>query len=176
MAANFQTSAPIIPVIDERLDCPPTAPKDHKIKVQQYNELLEDIYQREVELSSIKSTLIDMREQIAQEARILKGTEAGDLAQQVQAVGTHDATKSDSSDSDAEHGVLSDSASSDKSRQDATKVKVAKKTKTKAKDARRSKVPDAQLGGDWDYKLELGRGSMHRGRRASDAGTDSEED
>jgi len=32
-------TAPIIPVIDERLACPPTAPSDHKMKVEQYNEL-----------------------------------------------------------------------------------------------------------------------------------------
>ncbi|KDR78378.1 hypothetical protein GALMADRAFT_245533 [Galerina marginata CBS 339.88] len=177
MAENFQTAAPIIPVIDERLECLPTAPRDHKVKVQQYNELLEDIYQREVELSNIKSTLVDMREQIAQEARILEGTNISGLVQQVQASASHEASKSDSGDSsDAEHAVLSDSASSDKSRRDAVKLlKDARKSKAKAKSSRRSKVPDAQLGGEWDYKLELGRGSLKRGQRASDA-EDSDDD
>ena len=139
--------------------------------------MLEDIYQRELELNTIKLSLIDMREQIAQEARILEGVNTNDLASHIHAASTHDTIKSDSSDfSDAEQ-VLSDSSSDKVGRSTAVTAvqkKVAKNIKTKAKGNRRSKVPDAQLGGDWDYKLELGRGSS--GRRASDASSDAEGD
>ncbi|KAF4611647.1 hypothetical protein D9613_003827 [Agrocybe pediades] len=180
MAQNLQTISPIIPVTDERLNYPVSAPKDHKAKVERYNDMLEDIYQRELELNTIKLSLIDMREQIAQEARILEGVNTTDIASQIQAASTHDVVRSDSSDSDAEQ-VLSDSSSSNGGRSTAVTAlaaqvqkKVAKNIKTKAKGNRRSKVPDAQLGGDWDYKLELGRGS--RGRRASDASSDAEDD
>jgi isoleucyl-tRNA synthetase len=155
-------TAPIIPVIDERLTCHPTAPSDHKMKVEQYNDLLEDIYQREVELSNIKSTLLDMRDQIAQEVRILNGS-AGVPSATLEA----NAIKSDSSESDEAEQALSDSSSG--ARRDAMMKKGVKKTKAKAKlGHRRSKVPDAQLSGEWDYRLELGRSSISkRGRRAS---------
>ncbi|PPQ77897.1 hypothetical protein CVT25_015384 [Psilocybe cyanescens] len=157
MADNVQTQtiSPIIPVTDERIECLPTAPKDYKLKVQQYNDLLEDIFQRELELGNIKSTLIDMREMIAQEARILEGTT-------ISGVDTLDAAKSDASDSDE---VLSD-GSSDKGKVDPSKTKAVRKAKAKARGNRRSKVPDVQLGGEWDYNLEF---SERKGRRASDA-------
>jgi len=151
-------TAPIIPVIDERLACPPTAPSDHKMKVEQYNELLEDIYQREVELSNIKSTLIDMRNQIAQEASIFDGAAGVPPA-------SLESTASDSSESDEAEPVLSDSSGG--ARRDATK-KAAKKSKKAKLGHRRSKVQDAQLSGEWDYNLELGKNSK-RGRRASSA-------
>ncbi|KAF8966931.1 hypothetical protein BDZ97DRAFT_1917184 [Flammula alnicola] len=169
MADNLQTTAPIIPVIDERLACLPTAPNDHKAKVAKYNELLEVIYQQEIELGTIKSTLLDMREEIAQEARILDGTSGQVIPAEVSA-----GKSENDSDIDAEH-VLSDS-SSDKGpgKRDGAVRKVAKKNK-KAKGSRRSKVPDAQLDGDWDFKLEFGPGAMHRGRRESDASDSSDE-
>ncbi|KIM41713.1 hypothetical protein M413DRAFT_71147 [Hebeloma cylindrosporum] len=158
-----QMAAPIIPVIDERLAYLPTAPNDHKVKVEKYNDLLEVIYQRELELTSIKSTLIDMRDQIAEEARILDGTASVPPAT-LEAAG-----KSDSSESDEAEHVLSDSSSGAR-RDAATAAKVAKKTKTKTKLNRRSKAADAKLSGDWDYQLELGKGSISkRGRRPSDA-------
>jgi hypothetical protein len=133
------------------------------MKIEQYNDLLEDIYQREVELSNIKSTLLDMRDQIAQEALIFET--AGVPPATVEAT----AIKSDSSDSDEAEQVLSDSSSS--ARRDATTKKGVKKSKAKAKlGHRRSKVLDAQLSGEWDYKLELGRSSISkRGRRDSGA-------
>lgn len=115
--------------------------------------MLEVIYQRELELTGIKSTLAEMREMIAQEARIVDGTPI--IAQET-------GSKSESeSDIDAEH-VLSDT-SSEKAIKPyegsfaAAVKKVAKKNK-KPKGSRRSKVPNVELGGDWDYQLE-GRGS-----------------
>jgi len=178
MAEHFQASAPIIPVIDERLDCPPTAPKDHKAKVQRYNDLLEDIYQREVELSNIKSALLDMRHEIAEEAHILENTDASGTiaahAQQVQAVGSHDAAKSDSSSLASSSSDASDVDPAEVGRNGvaAAKVKVSKKTKTRAKGARRSKVPDTQLG-DWDYRLDI---STKKAQRAGSDESESEDD
>ncbi|KAF9480283.1 hypothetical protein BDN70DRAFT_857072 [Pholiota conissans] len=168
MADILQTAAPIIPVIDERLVASPGASNEHKSKIAEYNELLEVIYQREVELGSIKSSLADMREMIAQEARIIEAGSVGAAG-----IPALDASKSDSeSDIDAEH-VLSDASSK---RADGTSPakKVAKKNK-KPKGSRRSKAPDAHLDGDWDFKLDLAsRGAMNRGRRESDASDDSE--
>lgn len=136
------------------------------MKVEKYNDLLEDIYQREVELSNIKSTLLDMRDQIAEEARILDGGASVPPAK-LEAAG-----KSDSSEGDETEQVLSDSSSGAR-RDAATATKVAKKIKTKTKlGHRRSKVTDAQLSGEWDYELELGGGKSlitKRGRRPSDA-------
>ena len=175
--------------IQERIDCPTTAPKDHKLKVQQYNDLLEDIFQREVELSNIKSTLLDMRHEILEEARIFESTEPGVLtaayAQQVQAAASHDAARL--SDASSLASSSSDASSSDVDpaeqagtaadvlggRSGGAKVKVAKKTKTKAKGARRSKVPDAQLGGDWDYRLDI---STKKVQRAGSDESESEDD
>jgi hypothetical protein len=133
------------------------------VKVEKYNDMLEDIYQREVELSNIKSTLLDMRDQIAEEARILDGTASVPPAT-LEAAG-----KSDSSESDEAEQVLSDSSSGAHA---ATVTKVAKKIKTKTKlGHRRSKVTDAQLSGEWDFQLEFGGKSSisRRGRRPSDA-------
>jgi len=164
MADTLQSHAPVIPVVDERLVCLPTAPSDHKAKIAEYNELLEVIFQREVELTGIKSTLADMRETIAQEARILAGVEV-----------PAPAARSDAeSDIDAEH-VLSD-ASSDKARGVAGALKKTAKKDKKPKGSRRTKVPDAQLDGDWDYKLDLAARGANRGRRASDASESSNEE
>lgn len=96
-----------------------------------------------------------MREMLAQEAYILDGTMPLDAA-----------TKSDASDTDE---ILSDGgSSSDKSGKpaDPSKPKAVRKPKAKARGNRRSKVPDVQLGGEWDYNLEF---SERKGRRASDA-------
>ncbi|KAF8901025.1 hypothetical protein CPB84DRAFT_1962186 [Gymnopilus junonius] len=185
MSEHFQASAPIIPVIDERLDYAPTAPQDHKIKVQRYNDLLEDIYQREVELSNIKSALLDMRQEITEEAHILENTDVNGIiiAQQLQAtqaVGSHDAARSDSSSLASSSSDASDVDSAERALAVASaaegrgvNVKVSKKTKTKAKSARRSKVPDARLGGEWDYKLDI---STKRAQRAGSDESESEDD
>jgi hypothetical protein len=115
-----------------------------------------------------------MREMIAQEARIL---EAGNVAAAIPNAALDATTgKSDSeSDIDAEHrDILSDASSNKRVDGIAPFRKVAKKNK-KPKGSRRSKAPDAQLDGDWDYKLDLAsRGAMSRGRRESDASDTSD--
>ncbi|KAH6904488.1 hypothetical protein BKA70DRAFT_1432242 [Coprinopsis sp. MPI-PUGE-AT-0042] len=65
------TQAPIIPVLDERLICPVDGEKEHRTKIDSYNELLESIYHRELELSKLKAGLVDMRHEIVEEAETL---------------------------------------------------------------------------------------------------------
>ncbi|KAF8797607.1 hypothetical protein BYT27DRAFT_7125228 [Phlegmacium glaucopus] len=159
MTESHQASSPIIPVIDERLAYQASAPADHKIKVDKYNELLEDIYQREVELTKIRSALVAMREEIAEETRILDGTnnETRDAVK--------DEEEKDEDDNGKEAEQLSDSSS------EKGKKKNYKKTKGKGKGhIKRSKMADSELDAEWDYKLELIRsGSVKKERRASDA-------
>jgi hypothetical protein len=128
------------------------------MKVDKYNELLEDIFQREVELTKIKSALVDMREEIADEARLLDGTTSD---------GMHETVKDDEEveeENGEEAGQLSDS-----SKKDNLRKTVYKKTKGKAKGhIKRSKMADSELDAEWDYKLELLRsGSVKKERRAS---------
>jgi hypothetical protein len=121
-----QATTPIIPVIDashhellslhslirsqiyfqERLAYLPEAPLDHKAKIDQYNELLEDVYQREVELSRFKSALTNMRQEITEEVVHLSST---GVLPPVASATPVEGSKSDS-ESDAEN-VLSDSTS-----------------------------------------------------------------
>ncbi|KAF9526007.1 hypothetical protein CPB83DRAFT_817612 [Crepidotus variabilis] len=171
MAHLIQTTSPIIPVIDERLNCLPAAPREHKAKVDQYNELLEVIYEREVELARIKSSLIDMHRDITEEVHHLEniGVLPPDSAA---ALGARSAVLD--SDSEAEN-VLSDSSGS--TGEGITKIRTGSKPasgknatrKVKGKfgrlGGRHSKVPEAQLAAEWDEKLELGRGGGNKGSR-----------
>ena len=128
------------------------------MKVDKYNELLEDIYQREIELAKIKSALVDLREEIAGEARLLDETTSDE---------TRDAVKSseEAEEDEEEAEQLSDSSGSKKD----NLKKVYKKTKGKAKGhIKRSKMADSQLDAEWDYKLDLIRSdSVKKERRAS---------
>lgn len=129
------------------------------MKVDKYNELLEDIYQREVELAKIKSALVDLREEIANETRLLDETsdETGDAAK-----GNEEAGKEEEEEAEQ----LSDSSSSKKD----NLKKTYKKTKGKAKGhIKRSKMADSELDAEWDYKLDLLRESVKKERRGSDA-------
>ena len=124
------------------------------MKVDKYNELLEDIYQREVELAKIKSALVDLRNEIAEEARLLNETRGE----------TRDANEA--AEEEEEAGQLSDSSNS---KRDNLK-KIYKKTKGKSKGhIKRSKMADSELDAEWDYKLDLLRSeSVKKERRASD--------
>lgn len=128
--------------------------------MDKYNELLEDIYQREVELAKIKSALVDLRSEIAEEAKLLYKTsdETRDAVK-----GNEEAEEDD--EEEAEHH--SDSSSSKKD----NLKKVYKKTKGKAKGhIKRSKMADSELDAEWDYKLDLLRSeSGKKERRASEA-------
>ncbi|KAF8154104.1 hypothetical protein B0H34DRAFT_676958 [Crassisporium funariophilum] len=158
MTESHQTS-PIIPVIDERLGYDAKAPKDHKLKVEQYNDLLEDIYQREVELTKIKSALIAMRTEIDEDVRHMDGTST--LPREV----VKFAEEETEAEKDKDAESLSDS--SDKGKKD---KKSAKKAKAKgSKGSKKSRISDSELDAEWDYKLELSKGSSKRERRASNA-------
>ena len=129
------------------------------MKVDKYNELLEDIYQREVELARMKSALVDLREEIANESRLLDDTSDE----------THDAAKDNEEaekEEEEEAEQLSDSSSGKKD----NLKKVYKKTKGKAKGhVKRSKMADSELDAEWDYKLDLLRSeSVKKERRASE--------
>lgn len=106
-----------------------------------------------------------MRETIAQEARILAGAEVPEPAPRSEA----------GSDIDAEH-VLSDAGSDKAPRGTPGALKKTAKKDKKPKGSRRTKVPDAQLDGDWDYKLDLAARGANRGRRASDAASESSDE
>jgi hypothetical protein len=130
------------------------------MKVDKYNELLEDIYQREVELTKIKSALVDLREEIAGEARLLDETTSDETRDAAAGEGNEEAAEEE------EAKQLSDSSSSKK----VNLKKVYKKTKGKGKGhIKRSKMADSELDAEWDYKLELLRSdeSVKKERRAS---------
>lgn len=132
------------------------------MKVDKYNELLEDIYQREVELTKIKSALVDMREEIADEARLMDKTSDE----------TRDAAKSNEEaeeEEEAEHH--SDSSSGKSSSKKDNLKKIYKKTKGKSKGhIKRSKMADSVLDAEWDLKLDLLRSeSVKKERRGSEA-------
>ena len=144
--------------LQERLGYQASAPTDHKMKVDKYNELLEDVYQREVELTKIKSALVDLRTEIAEETKLFDKTSDE----------TRDAVKdNEEAEEEAEEGSEHNSDSSS-SKKDNLK-KVYKKTKGKAKGhIKRSKMADSVLDAEWDYKLDLIRSeSVKKERRAS---------
>lgn len=161
--------------LQERLSYLPEAPRDHRAKIDRYNELLEDVYQREVELSHIKSALLDMRQEITEDVRHLSTT--GVLSSPIASV--VDAAKSETESDEAEN-VLSDSSGDGssgtgdiKSRRSSSgkpSVKGGRKVKRKfgRLGNRHSRVPDAQLDAEWDYRLDVGRGLGKKGRRGSD--------
>ena len=130
------------------------------MKVDKYNEYLEDIYQREVELTKIKSALVDLRSEIAEETRLLNETSNE----------TRDAAKGDEEAEKEEEEEAEQPSDSSSSKKDNLK-KVYKKTKGKAKGhIKRSKMADSELDAEWDYKLDLLRSeSVKKERRASDA-------
>ena len=184
MDQSIQTAAPIIPVLDvsllapssyrhtdkngyplqERLNYIPNAPREHNAKIDQYNELLEDIYQREVELTRVKSALVDMRQELTDEVQHLSSTGVLPPVVSVEA-------RSESESDDA-GSVLSDSSGSGSARRNSIGKPFGKGKKVKGKFGRlgnrHSKVPDAQLDAEWDYELEIGR-TGKKGRRGSDS-------
>ena len=125
--------------------------------MDKYNELLEDIYQREVELTKIKSALVDLGSEIAEEAQHLDKTSDGTV--------TPDAANGEEAEEEEE--AASDSSGSKKDNM----KKIYKKTKGKAKGyIRRSKMADSELDAEWDYKLDLIRSEpVKKERRASEA-------
>jgi len=165
MEQIIQATAPIIPVIDERLAYVPEAPLQHKAKIDQYNDLLEDVYQREVELTRYKSALTNMRQEIAEEAFHLSST---GVLPPVASATPIEGARSDSESEEAENGMSDSSGSTGDSKARRNSVGSRPHGKTGSKKAKRrftrnSKVPEAELDAEWDYQLELGRGSGRKG-------------
>lgn len=154
-----------ITIFQERLAYLPEAPLDHKAKIDQYNDLLEDVYQREVELTRFKSALTNMRQEISEEVVHLSST--GVLPPVPSATPVEG--KSDS-DSDAEN-VLSDSTSGSIGDSKAPRRPKTGSKKAKRKFTRHSKVPDAELDAEWDYQLDLSGKKGRRGSAASERNT-----
>lgn len=147
-----QVGVHIIPVIDERLGYASSASKAHKDKVERYNDLLEEIYEHELELAKMKSALVDMRKEIVEDAQSLDGVAVG-----VKAVQTDGIVNGDTSDND----------SIDKEKKDRKRGGRGKAI-VKGKGKEKSKVAGTEMDVEWDYNLELSN-SAKRGRRASDA-------
>ena len=98
-----------------------------------------------------------MDKEITEEARLLDG--ASDE--------TPDAVKGEEEEEEEENGKELSDNGSDKGPKD---KKVYKKTKGKSRaHIKRSKMVDSELDAEWDYKLDLMRGSAKKERRASDA-------
>jgi len=107
--------------------------------------------------SKTKSELVDLGKEITEEARLLDGTSHETL----------DAVKDEEEEEEEENSKELSDSGSDKGPKD---KKVYKKTKGKSKaHVKRSKMVDSELDAEWDYKLDLMRGSAKKGRRASDA-------
>lgn len=134
------------------------------MKIDKYNELLEEIYQREVELTKVKSALVDLREEIAEDTRVLNKTSDDETSDAAKSNEEAAAAEEEEEEGGEQH---SDSSSSKKD----NLKKVYKKTKGKAKGhIKRSKMADSVLDAEWDYKLDLLRSeSVKKGRRGSDA-------
>lgn len=133
------------------------------MKVDKYNELLEDIYQREVELTKVKSALVDLREEITE----FEGTQLLDKPTDE----THDAAKGNEEAEEEEAEHHSDSSSSKREHL----KKIYKKTKGKAKGhIKRSKMADSELDAEWDYKLDLLRSESGKKERRASEGNEKE--
>jgi len=147
MTEAYQTTAPIIPVID--VDVPSNFCLQLALTL-----LLGTSWIPNQRASKMKAALVDLCSEIGEEARILDGTS--------------DETRDDNEDQEEEEEVeqLSDSNGSEKGKPSKDK-KNYKKTKGKGKGNRRSKLADSELDAEWDYKLELIRNDK-REIRASD--------
>ncbi|KAF8999773.1 hypothetical protein BDQ17DRAFT_1543435 [Cyathus striatus] len=148
MIAAQPNASHMIPVTDERLEYHPKGNKEQKAKIDAYNDMVEDVYERKVELVRMEETLIDMRREILEENAILSGVV------QVPA----EESESEKEEESGEQ-VLSDSGSSDKSGDKAAKKAEKKKTgfksKAKSKGRERTKVGGARMDVDWDYRLDV---------------------
>ena len=103
-----------------------------------------------------------MRQEIAEEALHLSSTGVFPI----------EGAKSDSESDETENSISDSSGSPDDSKVHRSSEGGRPRAKTGSKKAKRkftrhSKVPEAQLNAEWDYHLELGKGSG--GRRGSSA-------
>jgi len=152
MTESYQTSPPIVPVIDVGVLRQPL------FAINKLSLGTSGIPSQRA--NKIKSALVDMRSEIADEAQLLDkpSDDTGDAVK-----GNEEAEED--VEEEAEHH--SDSSSSKKD----NLKKIYKKTKGRAKGhIKRSKMADSELDAQWDYKLDLLRNEpVKKERRASEA-------
>ncbi|KAJ2915114.1 hypothetical protein MD484_g5295, partial [Candolleomyces efflorescens] len=157
---------PIIPVIDERLNFPVDASKDHKDKIHSYNDMLEDIFQRELELAKLKASLVDMKVEIVEEGQTLDPKGRVILPSSLKTDSeSSDAAASSSSEGDSE-ALETDSASGEDVASKLAKPKNRKRrgSKGKSKGKGRDATRKEELGKDWDYNLSMAGGARRAER------------
>jgi len=129
-----------------------------------YNDLLEEIYQRQLELSTIQGSLADMRLQIDQEATILGVSNPFTITANGQdgnsaGIGEGESSSSSSS-SEAEDCNESDSSSGGTGIADKAAIKAARKAEKKAKGRTKfrghKRGSSLELDVAWDYGVAAG--------------------
>ncbi|KAJ2915113.1 hypothetical protein MD484_g5294, partial [Candolleomyces efflorescens] len=152
--AVLSTPQPMIPVIDERLNFPKDATKDHKDKINSYNDILEDIFQRELELAKLKASLVDMKLEIVEQAQTLDPNGRVILPASLK-TGNDSESSEASSSSEGEEALETDSASGEDIALKLSKPKNRKRRGSKGKS--RGKGRYATRREDWDYSLSGAR-------------------
>lgn len=141
--------------MQERLDYHPSANKEQKDRVAKFNELLEEIHERKMELVKMEEALVDMRTEIVEENHILAGTADEVKVEEVEEPAEAAEVLSDDSDK------LTEKEKKDRKRR-------SKGTKGKGKGWERpSKVSDSEMDVEWDYRLDVANAPKQQGRRAS---------
>ncbi|TFK24883.1 hypothetical protein FA15DRAFT_618808 [Coprinopsis marcescibilis] len=158
---------PMIPVLDERLVSPGDATRDHKFKIESYNDLLEDIYHRELELSKLKAGLIDMRAIIVEEAQTLDNNGTPIVPGPATELGGVPSESTDAAASESDGGISSDNSLTEKGPKGAMKKRRGSKGKFKCKGREKVRISGEEMGQNWDYNVRSSRRTHLR--RASDA-------
>ncbi|KAJ3521839.1 hypothetical protein NMY22_g12144 [Coprinellus aureogranulatus] len=168
MSVAVLAPQPIVPVIDERLHFPSDATKPHKDKINSYNDLLEEVFQRELELARLKASLVDMKVEIVEEAQTL------DTTGQVISAESLKAGEADVESSESGEEAESDSAASGEdaaAKKDGSGKKKRRGSKGKSKGKGRVAMRAEERGANWDYNLNVAGGN----RRARVADEDDHE-
>lgn len=133
--------------------CPVNATRDHQVKINIYNELLEDAFVRELELAKLKASLIDLKREIVGDAVTLDPTGQVIELSSLLAINDEGSASSD-------EAVESDSGSSDaglRQSQGAKEKSLKKRRGSKGKANRRGRdgTRKEQLSEGWDYNLSV---------------------
>jgi hypothetical protein len=147
--------------LQERLNFPTDATKDHKVKIHTYNDMLEGIFQRELELAKLKASLVDMKLEIVEEAQTLDPKGQVILPSSLKPDSeSSDAASSSSSEGDSE-ALETDSASGEDVASKLAKPKNRKRRGSKGKSKGKGRDPTRkeELGKDWDYNLSMAGGA-----------------
>jgi hypothetical protein len=116
--------------------------------------MLEDAFQRELELAKLKASLVDMKLEIVEEAQTLDPNGQVILPSSLKA-GNDSESSEASSSSEGEEALETDSASGEDVALKLSKPKNRKRRGSKGKS--RGKGRDATRSKDWDYSLSGAR-------------------